>query len=131
MAEPISGGENIEKSVCVSELEKNIRHLILRQVLHLEVAFCCPDWPNKLENGVISTIKIYLKEMFEKELKRIYLKIKELRKEIMPGGYENQTMKLIKKNVYVEINKIWKWTWSQELINEVKSTILNKVETLL
>ena len=131
MAEPILGGENMEKSVCVSDLEKNFHHLILKEVLHLEVAFCCLDLLDKLENEVISTTKIYLKEMFEKELKRIYLKIKELRKEIMPGGRENKTMELIKKNVYVEINKTWKWTWSQELINEVKSTTLNKVETLL
>ena len=99
MAEPFSSGENIEKSVRVTESEKNIHHIILRQVLHLEVDFCCPNFPYKLENDEdFSVIVGHLKEIFQKELESIDLKIKRLREEIVPRQHEIKLYSLFRKD---------------------------------
>ncbi|EXB58310.1 hypothetical protein L484_015644 [Morus notabilis] len=61
--------------------EKGIFHLIIREVLRLEVAFSCPDLPMMLTNEVFLAMGSHLREVFEKKLIRIGLIVDELKKE--------------------------------------------------
>ncbi|PON84958.1 hypothetical protein TorRG33x02_192100 [Trema orientale] len=82
--------------------------MLLGEVLRLEIAFCCPDFPVMLNNDASLDIRCQLSEIFGKELKKINLKINELKREILPRGDGSRTMNLIRERLKVGIRDIWK-----------------------
>ncbi|PON85015.1 hypothetical protein TorRG33x02_192670 [Trema orientale] len=111
-AGPISGRRNAAENLLGIELAQRVHHLILRELLRLEVAFCCPHLPVTLETDVFSAMGKHVTEIFRKELNKISSKIDELKREILLPGKDDQdpTVELIRERLSVVINILWKWT---------------------
>ncbi|PON54623.1 hypothetical protein PanWU01x14_193640 [Parasponia andersonii] len=113
-AGPILERGNAAENFLGIELAQKVHHLILREVLRLEVAFCCPHLPVTLETDVFSAMGKHVTEIFGKELNKISSKIDELKREILLLGEDDQdpTVELIRERLGVVINIIWKWKWT-------------------
>ncbi|EXB58313.1 hypothetical protein L484_015647 [Morus notabilis] len=59
-------------------IERDILYPIIREVLRLEVAFCCPDLPMMLTDEVFLSMGCHLVKVFDKNLKRICLNLDKL-----------------------------------------------------
>ncbi|EXB58314.1 hypothetical protein L484_015648 [Morus notabilis] len=59
-------------------IERDILYPIIREVLRLEVAFCCPDLPMMLTKDVFLAMGDHLRRVFDKNLNRIGLKLNRL-----------------------------------------------------
>ncbi|PON85014.1 hypothetical protein TorRG33x02_192660 [Trema orientale] len=93
------------------ETEQEVLHLILREVLRLEVAFCCPDLPMMLTDNVYLSMASHLMKVFENKLKQVNLKMNELKMEsssVRDRDEDQKTRNLdLKKELDTGMKEIW------------------------
>ena len=98
-----------EVSYDVTEVQ--VHHLILREVLRLEVAFRCPDLPMMLIDDVYKSLGSHLLQVFEDKLKKVDCKMNELKMELLcirDRDDDPKTWNLLKQKLDMGIEEIWK-----------------------
>ncbi|PON85007.1 hypothetical protein TorRG33x02_192590 [Trema orientale] len=96
--------------VSYDETEQEVLHLILREVLRLEVAFCCPDLPMMLTDDVYLSMASHLMKVFENKLEKVNLKINELKMEslsIRDPDKDPKTWNIPKEKLDMGMQEIW------------------------
>ncbi|PON33786.1 hypothetical protein PanWU01x14_349680 [Parasponia andersonii] len=108
----VSRNETTEKEekASVNEAEMEVFGLILREVLRLEVALCCPDLFMKLIDQVYLSMGSHLMMVFQNKLKKVTLKINELKMNVSPIRDQDgdlKTLNLLKEELDRGIKEIW------------------------
>ncbi|PON84973.1 hypothetical protein TorRG33x02_192250 [Trema orientale] len=100
--------EEIKASVNGTEME--VFRLILREVLRLEVALCCPDLLMMLIDQVYLSMGSHLMMVFQNKLKKVTLKINELKMNVSPIRDQDgdlKTWNILKEELDRGIKEIW------------------------
>ena len=83
---------------------------ILREVLRLEVALCCPDLPMMLIDDVYRFMGSHMLKVFQHKLEKVNWKINQLKMELMSfqdrSNYP-KTWNLLKEKLDIGIKEIW------------------------
>ena len=84
---------------------QEIFRVILREVLRLEVALCCPDLPMTLTDDVYLCMGSHLREVFGNKLKVVIFEIHQLK---MENLYEDpETLNHLAGTLIMGIKEIW------------------------
>uniref|UniRef100_A0A803QDY9 Uncharacterized protein n=1 Tax=Cannabis sativa TaxID=3483 RepID=A0A803QDY9_CANSA len=93
-------------------IEFELLRMILKEVLRLEVALCCPDLPMVLTDEVSLSMGNHLTNFFETKLSDVNLKMNELRMEalslhVVRNHKEAMKLNFAKQTVAIGTRKIW------------------------
>ncbi|XP_060974953.1 uncharacterized protein LOC133039894 [Cannabis sativa] len=107
-------GKRGEKSEVAGEIELEIMRMILKEILRLEVALCCPDLVMVLTDEIYLSMISHLRNFFECKLSDLNLKVNELRIQVVSllidenhDSQEERKLKIAKETMGAGAHNIW------------------------
>ncbi|KAM6564757.1 hypothetical protein CsatB_024755 [Cannabis sativa] len=105
-------GNRGEETEIAGKIELEIMRMILKEILRLEVALCCPDLVMVLTDEVYLSMGIHLRNFFGTKLNDVNMKMNALRMEVallsfVQSHKDENEVEFVKETMAIEVQNIW------------------------